>query len=102
MADIFAVGAVKQASVSWVDAAGNVARVDSADQAVVWESSNTAVLTVVENPGGVTVTMIAPGTAQVICRADADLDAGEVRELLAIGDIEVVAGEAVAGVVTLV
>lgn len=103
MADVFAVGVVKTANVAWADAAGNVARIDESDQALVWESSNAAVMTVVANAApatGATCTMIAPGTAQVIVRADADLDTGEVRELVVVGDVEVVAGEAVAGTIS--
>lgn len=87
------------AAVSYVDAKGKPAKVDGAP---VWESSDSAVLTVAAASDGMSavVTPGDPGTAQLKITADVDLGAG-VEELITLADVEVVAGKAVAGNVTL-
>lgn len=84
------------ASVGYVDAKGNAAKVDGAP---VWTSSDPAVLNVVAATDGMsaTITPVGPlGTAQVKIEADADLGAGVVS-LITLADVEIVAGSAVAG-----
>lgn len=86
------------ADVSYVDAKGNAATVEGAP---VWASDNEAVATVTASADGfsATVTPVGPlGTAQISVTADADLGAGVV-EVVALGTVEVVAGQAVAGVI---
>lgn len=76
-------------------AAGRPAAIDGA---VVFSSSDPAVCTV-ESTGALTamVTAVAPGVAQITAVFDADLDAGEVREITMTGAVEVVAAEAETG-----
>lgn len=64
-------------------AAGAPARIDTQDAAPEYTSSDPAVASVAVGPDGlsVTVTAVAPGTADIGARADADLDAGETRFL---------------------
>lgn len=86
------------ASVSFTDAAGNTARVDGIP---AWEISDPAIATMTVSADGTSAqfAFAAVGKATVTVRADADLGAG-VRELILQGDLEFVAGEAVAGTVT--
>jgi hypothetical protein len=85
--------------VSYVDAQGNPARVDGD---VTWESSNIDIATVTATgPDAATVAATVGGTIgqlQITAKADADLGQG-VRELITTMDVEVVAGEAVAGTI---
>lgn len=76
-------------------AKGNVAKLDGVP---VWEVSDAAIVAITPAADGLScnVKAVGPvGTAQVVVRADADLDVGEVREVIGTLDIEVVAGEAV-------
>lgn len=90
--------ATANAAVAYVDAKGKPAKVDGAP---VWSSSDEAILTVVAAADGMSavVTPVDLGTAQVKIVADADLGAG-VTEIITLGDVEVVGGQAVAGNVT--
>jgi hypothetical protein len=83
--------------VAYTDAAGNPAKVDGA---VAWATSDTAIATVQADQGDSTICTVTPagkaGQVQVTATADADLGQG-VRQLITTADIDVVAGEAVAG-----
>jgi hypothetical protein len=83
--------------VTYVDANNNPAKVDGA---VGWVSSDTTIATVTVDSQDSAICSVVPvgkaGQVQVTATADADLGAG-VRSLVTICDIEVVAGEAVAG-----
>lgn len=98
---MFTIPADKTASgaVSYVDAKGNPAQVEGAP---VWSSSDPSIVDVVPSADGfsATVTPGAVGTAQIKVEADADLGAGVVP-VIALVDVEVVAGQAVAGNVSL-
>lgn len=86
-------------SIAYVDAKGNPAQVEGAP---VWSSSDESILTVTAAADGLSavVTPAGPlGSAQVKVTADADLGAG-VTEIVTLGDVEVIAGSAVAGVLT--
>lgn len=88
------------AAVAYVDAKGNPATVDGAP---VWTSSDETILTVAAAADGMSavVTPVGPlGTAQIKIDADADMGAG-VTDIITLADVEVVAGQAVAGNVTL-
>jgi hypothetical protein len=88
------------AAISYVDAKGNAAKVDGAPE---WTSSDPTVLAVNAAPDGLTAEILPVGplgTAQITVKADADLGAGVV-ELVTLADVEVVAGSAVAGNVSL-
>jgi hypothetical protein len=90
-----------EVKVSYVDAAGNPAVVDGD---VVWESSNPDLVTVTAHDD-TTSADVCPagngdlGTAQISATADADLGEG-VRELITVFDVQIVAGEAVAGTIS--
>lgn len=74
---------------------GNVARVDGVP---VWTISGPEVATLDPAADGMSVRLVltgAVGVAQISVRADANLDVGEVRELIKTDDLEVVPGEAV-------
>jgi len=81
---------------SYTDTAGN----EAVPQTVAWTVSDATILTVVADttdPRLCTVTSVGPaGVAQVTATADVDLGTG-VKNIVLIGDITVVAGEAVAG-----
>jgi hypothetical protein len=65
------------------------------DGDVVFASSDEAVATVTSTgPLAALVKAVGPGVAQIVAKFDADLDAGELREITATGAIEVVAAEA--------
>lgn len=84
-----------EVSVTPLTAAGNAAKLDGA---VIWSSSDDAVVTVVAAEGDslhATVRTVGPvGVVQIVARGDADLGAG-TREIMATLDVEVVAAEAV-------
>lgn len=85
-------------TVTYVDEAGNPGVVD---EPPVWETSNAALLTVVESDDGLsaTVSAVGPlGSAQVSVTADADLGSG-VTEIIGTLDVEVVGSEAVSAVI---
>ena len=87
-------------SVAYTDQWGNPAAVDGA---VGWTSSDEAVATVQPTCDDGMEALIQAGTkvgqAQITATADADLGAG-VRALTTLMDVQVIAGEAVAGVIT--
>ncbi len=76
------------------DSKGNPAPVDGVPQ---WATSDPAVVTVTPSADGLSADVVAVGlgTAQVSVVADADLDAGETRELTGTLDVQVKAAEAV-------
>jgi hypothetical protein len=92
-------GNAVKVKISYVDAQGNPARVDGA---VEWSSSDTGIATVQVDPNDTSLATVAAsgtiGQVQVVAKADADLGAG-VRELVTMMDVEVIAGEAVAGTI---
>lgn len=77
--------------------AGNVARLDSADHKPVWAASNPDVVDLVVADDGLSATVVSKGLGetQVSVTADADLDAGETRDIVGVLDVQVVAAEAV-------
>lgn len=81
----------------FVDAKGNAAPVQGAP---VWATDRTDLLTVTDNgDGSAKIEPVGPlGTAQVTCTADADLGSG-VTEVVLLGDIEVIGGQAVGGTI---
>lgn len=86
--------------VQYQDAAGNPAHIDGNP---VWSSSNPEVATITPTPGNpfiANLLAVSIGTAQVIVKADADLDDDEQRTLVSTLDVEVVAGEAVSGTIS--
>jgi hypothetical protein len=91
---------VVQIKVAYVDAKGNPATVDGE---VTWASSDTNIATVDVDDADSFTAQVTPGTQigqmQVTARADADLGNG-TREIITTMDVEIVAGEAVAGTIT--
>jgi hypothetical protein len=88
------------AEVKYIDSKGNPAKVDGVP---TWTSSDETVFTVAAdsvNPFKAVITPGGLGTAQLKAVADADMGDG-VKELITLGDIEIVAGEAVAGTLTI-
>jgi hypothetical protein len=89
-----------RARVDYVDNAGNPATVDGD---VTWETSATDLVTLTVDPGDSQICTISAGTrlgtAQVSATVDADLGDG-VRELVTLLDVAIVAGEAMAGVIS--
>src|SRR5262245_53378573 len=91
-----------QVKISYVDAQGNPAEVDGD---VAWSSSDENIATVTVDPSDSTLAVVAAtvggaiGQVQIIATADADLGAG-TRELVTLMDVDVVAGEAVAGTIS--
>ena len=82
--------------VSYVDGAGNPAKVDGA---VEWFTAVPEYVDLEVDPDDSTICKVIPKQVcrtQVSAKADADLGEG-VRELLTVCDIMIVAGEAVAG-----
>jgi hypothetical protein len=86
--------------VAYVDAEGNPAAIDGP---VAWASSDETVVTVTPETGDSTIVTVVPvgptGQIQITATADADLGAG-VRNLVTVCDIQIVAGEAVAGTIS--
>lgn len=86
--------------VSYVDSKGNPAEVDDA---ITWDTSDPEIATVETDTGDSAMATVVPsgktGQVQVTATADADLGEG-VRELVTTMDLEVIAGEAVAGTIT--
>jgi hypothetical protein len=86
--------------VAYVDSKGNPATVDGD---VTWDTSDQNIATVRTDSGDSTQAVVTPtgqvGQVQVTCTADADLGEG-VREIITTMDVEIVAGEAVAGTIT--
>lgn len=96
MAYVLQVGQEFDASVTYQDAHGNTAQVETE----TWTSSDDTVLGVTDNgDGSATATAGATGTAQVQLVADARFGE-DVVELRAVLDVEVVAAEAVTAVIT--
>src|SRR6266404_2174022 len=91
-------GKVKHFQAQFVDEFGNPTTVDTRAQATVTVTD--ATLASIENlsPDGLSgdVRMLAAGTVQVSLVADADRGAG-VRPLTLLGDLEILAPEAVGG-----
>jgi uncharacterized protein YjdB len=87
------------ASVAYVDAKNQPAKVDGAP---VWSSSDDTVATVAASSDGMSavVTPVNVGQAQIKVEADADLGSGVVP-VVSLVDVEVIAGQAVAGNVSL-
>jgi hypothetical protein len=85
--------------ISYVDAQGNAAKVDGD---IEWSSSDTNVATVQVDAADTSNAVVAAsgtiGQVQIVAKADADIGAG-VRELITTMDVEVVAGEAIAGTI---
>lgn len=85
--------------VAYVDAKGHPAKVDGV---VTWSSSDDTVVAVDVDAADSTKATVRPtdalGQVQVTAKADADLGAG-VREIITTLDVEVVAGDAVKGVI---
>jgi hypothetical protein len=102
MAFTLPVGMQVQVQVGYADAAGNVATVDGD---VVWTSSDDNIATVTVDPSDSTMCTISAtqgvGAAQVTATADADMGAG-TTSLVTLLDLTVVAGEAVAGTISIV
>jgi hypothetical protein len=94
------IGMAVKMQVSYIDAAGNPAKVDGD---VRWQSSSEDIVTVEVDTTDSTICTVTPqgdlGQVQVAASADADLGGG-VKELITTCDISVVAGEAVAGTIT--
>jgi hypothetical protein len=86
--------------VAYVDSKGNPAQVDGD---VTWDTSDANIATVESNAGDSTQAVVRPlgsvGQVQITATADADLGSG-VRELITAMDVEIVAGEAIAGTIT--
>jgi hypothetical protein len=93
-------GMAVQVKIAYQDASGNPAKVDGE---VRWDTSDPALLTVQVDAGDTMNAVVAThgkvGQGQVTATADADLGEG-VRSLVTIMDVDVVAGEAVAGTIT--
>jgi hypothetical protein len=99
MAYTLPVGLQVQLKVEFLDAAGNHAKVDGDP---MWSSSNPDICSVAAEPGNPYLAHLLGvdiGAAQVIVEADADLGDG-VREVVCTLDVNIVAGEAVIGVIT--
>jgi hypothetical protein len=86
--------------VAYVDSRGNPAQVDGD---VSWDTSDSNIATVESNASDSTQAVVTPGgpvgQVQVTVTADADLGQG-VREIITTMDVDIVAGEAVAGTIT--
>ena len=93
-------GRAVKCHVQYVDGNGHPATVDGE---VRWDSSNSDIATIQVDVDDTSYAVIAAaaaiGQVQITATADADLGEG-VRPLLTIMDVEVVAGEAVAGTIS--
>jgi Big-like domain-containing protein len=100
MAYILAVATQAHVQVSYIDAGGNPAEVDGE---VSWSSSDDTIATVTVDSADSAKALVravgAIGQVQISATADADLGEG-TREIITPMDVEVVAGEAVAGTIT--
>ena len=85
-------------TLSFQDSLGNPARVDGIPSIVVLDPNVIVLVDLAADGLSGAVSAVAPGTAQVQVTADADLGAG-IRTLSVIGDVEVLAGEAVVGAI---
>ena len=86
------------ATVLFTDAAGNAAGVEGIP---VWGTDRPDLLSIEVDPAGyaATITPLGPlGSAQVTVSADADLGEGVVP-LVVLGQLDIIAGQAVAGVI---
>jgi hypothetical protein len=87
-------------AVAYIDARGNAAEVDGD---CTWDTSDAGIATVETDAGDSTHAKVIPtgpaGQVQVTVTADADLGEG-VREIVTTMDIDIVAGEAVAGTIS--
>jgi hypothetical protein len=86
--------------VSYEDANGNPAVVDGD---VVWASSDEAIAFVIPNTDNTSEATVRPGgtLGQVQISATADADLGEgTRQIVILGDVTIVGGEAVGGYIT--
>jgi hypothetical protein len=102
MAYKLATGMQVGVKVSYVDSKGHPAAIDGD---VSWSSSDESIVTVTADAAdsfAATVVGVGDnvGIAQVTASADADLGAG-VRNILTTSDVEVVAGEAIAGTIAI-
>ena len=85
--------------ISYVDAGGNPATIDGE---VAWACSDEAIAHLDVDASDTSIVRVTPlkvGQVQITATADADLGAG-VRSLITTCDIEIVAGEAVAGTIS--
>jgi hypothetical protein len=86
--------------IAYVDVKGNPALIDGS---VTWQSSDTTIVVATADTSDSTIVAVTPGgslgQAQVTASADVDLGAG-VTLLLTASDVQVVAGQAVAGTIT--
>jgi hypothetical protein len=86
--------------VAYTDANGNPATIDGV---ISWESSDEGLVTAMVDPADSTICRAVPaggiGQAQITATCDADIGEG-VRELVTLCDIEIVGGEAVAGMIS--
>lgn len=91
---------VIRVQVGYVDSKGNATEVDGD---VTWDTSDPEIATVETDTGDSTMAKVVPsgktGQVQVTATADADLGEG-AREIITTMDVEIVAGEAVAGTIT--
>jgi hypothetical protein len=89
-----------KAQVSYVDSKGHAAKVDGD---VTWGTSDDTIATLAIDPTDSSIVTISPGEnlgqAQITATADADLGAG-VTTLITTMDIEIVAGQAIAGTIS--
>ncbi len=92
----FTVGEKRTATVKFLDKNGRPATVDGIPE---WGSSNPGAFAVTPAANGLSAEVVctAIGPAQITCIADADLDAGERRELTIMGEVEGVPEEAISG-----
>ena len=100
MAYTLPVGMRVEVQVAYVDAGGNPAIIDGL---VSWDSSDHNIVTAEVDADDNTLCMLTAlggvGDAQVTATADADLGAGS-RPLTTLMDVHVIAGEAVAGTIS--
>lgn len=97
--DMFVLPADKKvtASVSWVDRKGNPAAIDGIP---VWATSDGTVAALEVAANGLSAVLLGGlvGSCQISVSADADLGAG-AKPVVALLDVQVVAGEAAVGVI---
>lgn len=98
--DMFILPADKKAtaSVSWVDKKGNPALIDGVP---VWATSDNTITDLQVAADGLSAVLLGGlvGNCQISVTADADLGAG-TKAVVALLDVQVVAGEAAVGVIT--